>query len=139
MITALMLCAVVSVQDGDTITVQCEAGIVKVRIAEIDAPEGSQPFGDESRRRVVDLCLGTVAQVEARGKDRYGRTIAAVQCRAQDVGHVMVRDGLAWAYRKYMTDETLLTDEAAAKKSHVGLWQSESPIAPWDWRRMKRD
>lgn len=139
MIGALMLCAVVAVQDGDTITVQCDVGVVKVRIAEIDAPEGSQPFGDESRKRMVDLCLGTVAQVEDRGKDRYGRTIAAVQCRSQDVGHVMVRDGMAWAYRKYMKDATFLDDEEAARKAHAGLWKAPSPIAPWDWRRMKRD
>lgn len=38
-----------SVYDGDTITVQTDAGVKKVRLGGIDAPKLKQPFGNESR------------------------------------------------------------------------------------------
>jgi endonuclease YncB( thermonuclease family) len=36
---ALMLCTVVGISDGDTLTARCDAQTIKVRLAEIDAPE----------------------------------------------------------------------------------------------------
>lgn len=46
-------CLVVKIADGDTLTARCgQAGAyeqVKVRLAEIDAPEKKQAFGKRSR------------------------------------------------------------------------------------------
>lgn len=66
---------VVSVHDGDTLTVLVDSRQIKVRLAEIDAPELGQPFGKRSREDLADLCADKPAQVDDRGKDRYGRTI----------------------------------------------------------------
>lgn len=40
---------VVSVHDGDTLTVLVGKQQIKVRLAEIDAPELGQPYGQRSR------------------------------------------------------------------------------------------
>ncbi len=48
---------VVKVSDGDTIWVQVLVGEkpVKVRLAGIDAPEGRQSFGEQSRRGLAEI------------------------------------------------------------------------------------
>ena len=68
---------VVSVQDGDTLTVLVSQKQIKVRLTEIDAPERKQPFGTRSRQSLADLCAGKDARVAEQGKDRYGRTLGA--------------------------------------------------------------
>ena len=58
----------------------------------------------------------------------------------QDLNLVMVRDGLAWWYRKYAeeqspADRVLYEEaEARAKAARVGLWGDPDPMPPWDWR-----
>lgn len=50
-VAALLLCAVVGVTDGDTLTARCDgAGTLKVRLAEIDASEHWQAFGERSKQ-----------------------------------------------------------------------------------------
>ena len=52
---------VVSVHDGDTLTVLIERKQVKVRLTDIDAPELGQPFGRNSKQSLSDLCFGKIA------------------------------------------------------------------------------
>lgn len=41
-------------------------------------------------------------------------------------------------YRQYMTDKSLLYDEAKAREEGLGLWSMNAPVPPWDWRRVDR-
>ena len=41
---ALLICLIVGVTDGDTLTARCDQQTVKIRLAEIDAPEKAQPL-----------------------------------------------------------------------------------------------
>lgn len=63
---------VVSVADGDTLTILVNRQQVKVRLADIDAPESKQPFGTRSRQSLATLCFNKEARLETQGKDRYG-------------------------------------------------------------------
>lgn len=125
---------VVGVTDGDTLTVLRELESIKVRLAEVDAPERGQPFGARARQSLSDLCFRRVAVVSVRGVDRYGRTIGAVSCDGIDAGAEQVRRGFAWVYTRYATDPALppLQDEARGAKR--GLWADDGPVAPWAWR-----
>ena len=49
---------VVSVSDGDTITVLVDRQQIKVRLAEIDAPEKRQPFGSRAKQAMSELVFG---------------------------------------------------------------------------------
>lgn len=130
---------VVSVHDGDTLTVLIERRQVRVRLSDIDAPELRQPFGTRSRQSLADLCFAKPAELDVRGKDRYGRTIARVTCAGADANAEQVRRGYAWIYTRYARPGSPLYPlQAEARSARRGLWTDPAPVAPWDWRRNGR-
>lgn len=138
MISAL-LCLVVAVTDGDTIKVRCgEPGKydqITIRISAIDAPEKRQAFGQRAKQSLSDLCFKVDAKVTPKTKDRYGRTVADVECRGEDVGQHQVRSGMAWVYERYAAGyESLYPLQDSAKASRMGLWSDANPEPPWEWR-----
>ena len=131
-----VLARVVSVHDGDTLTVLIERRQVKVRLTDIDAPELRQPFGSRSRQSLAELCFGKFASLDVRGHDRYKRTIAQVTCEGHDANAEQVRRGFAWTYTRYApVDSPLYAMQNEARSAHRGLWSDPAPVPPWDWRR----
>ena len=127
---------VVSVHDGDTLTVLVERRQVKVRLMDIDAPELRQPFGTRSRQSLAELCFGKEASLDVRGTDRYQRTLATVTCAGTDANAEQVRRGYAWTYTRYArANSPLSAIESEARRAHRGLWADPAAVAPWDWRR----
>jgi micrococcal nuclease len=48
----------------------------------------------------------------------------------------MVRNGLAWWYRKYApSDQALARLEAEARQAKRGLWSQADAKPPWEWRK----
>lgn len=127
---------VVSVADGDTITVLVDREQIKVRLIEIDAPEKAQAFGNKSKQALANLVFGKEVEVEERGKDRYKRTLGRVLVNGLDANAEMVRLGYAWVYRKYSQNPELLRLEAGARESKRGLWVDSNPMPPWEWRQL---
>lgn len=132
---------VVGISDGDTLTLLADRQQVKIRLAEIDAPEKAQPFGQHSKESLSELCFGKSATVDVQGVDRYGRTIGRVLCFGAspadgvDANAEQVRRGLAWVYIGYARDRAIFDIEAAARAQRRGLWSDVSPVPPWKWRR----
>jgi endonuclease YncB( thermonuclease family) len=126
---------VVQVPDGDSLTIVIDGEMVRVRLAEIDAPEGQQPFSVRSRQSLFDMCFWTEAELAFVTKDQYGRRLARVRCNGIDVNSEQVKRGLAWVYED--TKDTRLQElQAEARAAGSGLWGSDSPIspvAPWEW------
>lgn len=130
---------VVAVADGDTLTLLVDRQQVRVRLADIDAPERRQAFGTRSRQSLHDLCHGKAAQVQDNGQDRYGRTIGQVTCGGIDANAEQVRRGMAWVYDRYARpDSPLYALQDQARSTRAGLWVDAQPVPPWDWRRAKR-
>lgn len=129
---------VVGIADGDTLTVLQHRETTKVRLAEIDAPEKAQPFGQRSRQSLAELCFQQPVRVENKGRDRYGRTIGRVWCAGVDANAEQVRRGMAWVYDRYATDQALYTLQAEARAAHRGLWADAHPAPPWEWRHAAR-
>lgn len=129
----------VSVHDGDTLTVLIEQRQLRVRLTEIDAPELSQPFGRRSKRSLSELCFGKTAELDIRSHDRYGRTLAQVTCAGKDANAEQVRRGYAWTYTRYARrDSPLYGLQLEARAARRGLWDDPAPIPPWAWRRNGR-
>jgi endonuclease YncB( thermonuclease family) len=131
---------VVSVHDGDTITIQAEnATRVRVRLYGIDAPELRQEHGHDAQLAMSSMVAGRQVEARPMARDRYGRTVALVRAgNATSVNEEMVRQGWAWVYLRYCREPfcPAWTDiEAVARDTRAGLWSSPFPLAPWSWRR----
>jgi len=130
---------VISVQDGDTLTMMIAGHKRKVRLTEIDTPERSQPWGDQARQALIGKVLGQTVSIQTASQDRYGRSLGRVYLGQRDINRELVTEGHAWAYRKYLTDPTFISAEHQAQTQHLGLWSLNGAIAPWDWRRGQRE
>jgi endonuclease YncB( thermonuclease family) len=130
---------VIKIADGDTLTLLTPSNQqVKIRLAGVDTPERKQPFGNKAKQALSNLAFQKQALVEIAAKDRYGRTIGVVFVDGLNVNAELVKQGMAWVYRKYTDDERLYVLESEAKQAKRGLWLDKNPIPPWEWRRGKR-
>ena len=131
---------VLSIGDGDTIRVRQGGRAITVRLACIDAPETAQsPCGQHARRYLQQrLSIGREVTLEVKTTDRYGRTVAEVISDI-NINLVMVEDGQAFAYRRYLSGcnaKEYLDAEYRASRHRYGVWQVEGGITrPWDFRR----
>jgi micrococcal nuclease len=126
---------VVGVTDGDTITVLNDNRAETVRLVGVDAPEKRQPYGDRARRFTADLAFDRMVTVLTTGRDRNGRLLGEVVLPdGRSLNQELVRAGYAWWFRKYSRDVTLARLEEEARQSRRGLWATEMPQAPWDYR-----
>lgn len=137
-IGTLFVALVISISDGDTLTVLHDQQQVKIRLAEIDAPEKAQAFGARAKQSLSDLCFGKQAEVVPQSSDRYGRTVARVRCDGIDANAEQVRRGMAWVFDRYVTDRILYALQDEARTARRGLWSDPAPVPPWEWRHMKR-
>ena len=138
-----LLCLVVAISDGDTLTARCGTPgayhQVKVRIAAIDAPESRQAFGQKSRQHLAQLCFRQRATLQPVDEDSYGRMVAQVRCGGTDVATAQVRAGMAWVYTPYASSSPHLAPlQRSAQAQHAGLWSQKRPLAPWDYRHRHR-
>jgi endonuclease YncB( thermonuclease family) len=131
---------VLSIGDGDTIRVRQGGRAITVRLACIDAPETTQsPYGVAARRYLQQrLRIGQEVTLQPKTIDRYGRTVAEVIGEI-NINLVMVEDGQAFAYRRYLDAcdaREYLDAEFRASRHRYGVWQVEGGITrPWDFRR----
>ncbi|WP_269514037.1 thermonuclease family protein [Brevundimonas subvibrioides] len=133
---------VVGITDGDTLTVvDAQNQQHTIRLAEIDAPERRQPWGDRSRQTLSTLAFGKTISVRQTDNDRYGRVVARLFVDGSDINRTMVEQGASWAYRRYLTDRTLIAAETRARAQRVGLWSlsDAETVAPWEWRQGVRE
>ena len=139
---ALLLCLVVAISDGDALKARCgEPGAyeqVTIRLAEIDAPEKRQAFGRRSKEALSALCFGLQAAIRPVTRDRYGRTVARVECSGQDASSEQVRRGMAWRFVRYSKDASMQSLEDAARSARAGLWADSAPLPPWEWRAAQK-
>ena len=131
---------VVGVKDGDTFVLLIENNEQVVRLEHIDCPEKKQPFGTKAKQVASDLCFGKFVKLNHKNKyDRNKRLIAEVILKnGVNVNEELVKKGLAWHFKKYSDNVDYAKLEIKARKRRVGVWSEPSPIAPWEWRKMKK-
>lgn len=133
---------VVAITDGDTLKILGPNNeLVKIRLAEIDAPEKKQPYGMKAKQMLSNLCFNQAVIADIQTTDRYGRSVARVYKGDMDINAEMVKQGGAWVYRQYSHDPAFLKYEKQAKAERRGLWalQDDQRIPPWEWRKNARD
>lgn len=140
----LQRAVVIRVHDGDTVSVSRSGGeLSRVRLAGIDAPELSQPYGKHARIYLESLIGGKNVDLNCIKKDRYRRSVCQIFRHDEDLSLVMVRAGAAWWYRKYSFEQSVHdrvqfeNAEAAARAAGSGLWAVSDSVAPWIWRSQR--
>ena len=128
---------VVSVADGDTITVLYGKKEYKIRFLHIDCPESSQAFGTKAKQVLSNKVFGKTVTVRWTEKDRYERILGDVYIGKRRINAEMVQEGMAWHYKFFSKDATIAAAQTKAKAGKVGLWSQPDPVAPWEFRRKK--
>ena len=122
------------ITDGDTIVLMDRT---RVRLHGIDAPERDQPHGPMATATLEYMVEKSVYIVEV-DTDRYGRVVGQLYHSKEgyDINASMVCAGFAWWYERYAPDSKALKDcQEEAESAPTGLWEDESPLPPWEWRR----
>lgn len=135
--SAEMIGKVVSVADGDTITIieNLDNGRFKIRLYGIDAPEKKQDFGQKAKQYLSSLIFNKEVKIKFTEIDRYGRIIGKVYLNDIEINIEMLKAGMAWHYSRYDQTSAYITAEKQARKNGIGLWSMKNPIPPWNFRR----
>ena len=126
---------VIAVMDGDTLLVMRGKQPVKVRLAEMDAPEKAQPYGTASQKSLAEMVMGKQIRVESRAVDDYGRLVATVYANELNVNHEQVRRGMAWEYSHFHSNREVMALQYEAQQAKRGLWAEEGAVEPSQWRK----
>jgi micrococcal nuclease len=103
---------------------------LKFRLVGCDSPETGQPYYQKSIDFLF-LLMQTTDNVAAipTGADKYGRLLLRIFRNHVDIAKIMVEKGMAWNTGNFHTEEL------EAKNAKRGLWKSNNPIPPWEWRK----
>jgi micrococcal nuclease len=136
---------VISVADGDTVTVMLSSKQEKVRLIGIDAPElGQIPWGAESKKYLEILISSSGSKVrleyDVDKRDKHGRILAYIWTTDGTLVNLsMVKNGQAVLYTfppnvKYVND--LKAAQAEARNKRLGIWSGEGlKEMPGDYKR----
>lgn len=136
--------SILSIGDGDTISVTEKNQRIKVRLACIDAPETSQtPYGIEARKQLQNLLpIGSQVTLKIKATDRYGRSVAEVLKGSTNINQSLVGSGNAFVYWQYISGcdrQTYSRLENNARLRKFGVWAVPDEIQrPWDYRRSRK-
>ena len=124
---------VTRIVDGDTLYTKDGT---KIRLHGIDTPERDQPYGKQATGALDGLIKAKVL-VEEKDTDRYGRLVGVFYtAEGLNVNLEMVCSGNAWWYERYARNNRAMANcQDEAKEARLGLWEDDSPVAPWVWRR----
>jgi endonuclease YncB( thermonuclease family) len=136
----LLTGTVVAIHDGDTLSIESDGRRVRIRLAQIDAPEQGQPWGRRAKQALAALADRRPARVRVLDRDAYGRAVGDVFVADRFVNEALVRDGNAWSYPRYVRDPAISAAEAEARREKRGLWRlpPAERQPPWQWRRLKK-
>ena len=135
---------VLSIGDGDTLTVIEGNRRIKVRLACIDAPETSQsPYGTTARQALKSLLpVGTDITLRVKATDHFGRTVAEVIRSGSNINQSLVERGNAFVYWQYIGGcdrQTYSQHETSARLKGIGVWSVPGGIErPWDYRQSRQ-
>lgn len=129
---------VISVDEGDRLTLLYKGRKVRLSLYGLDAPELRQTHGQEARDFLKSFIKGEVVDVQPIGQMRKSRHTGIVVLGEDNINELMVLNGQAWVDPKTCTEAicaTWLKMEEAAKATHKGLWSNPESIPPWDFRK----
>jgi len=141
------LAKVIAVLDGDTVLLMRTDAVsepplfYKLRLADIDAPEKDQDYGEQAKQALAQLVLHQQVHVTTVATDSYGRDIGWITLKRDTgiekaINTELVRRGWAWALSRSRSPN-LRDAQQEAQREGRGLWATADAIPPWIWRKQK--
>ncbi|MGC2164531.1 MAG: thermonuclease family protein [Gallionella sp.] len=128
---------IIAVLDGDTVMlVRNDMPPIKIRLAEIDAPEMAQPGGVDAKRALSEMLLHKSVAVDSHAVDQYGRLVAHLNVDGKQVNELMVSSGMAWEYSHFHRNTHYVALQIKAQAARRGIWRQTAPLPPWQWRKL---
>ncbi len=120
--SSLQFNRVTRIIDGDTIQLD---NFQRIRFLGINTPEKNQPFYQEAKDALTHIVTNKTIQIESHGQDRYGRTLAYVILKKQNINAQLLQQGLAtlFYYDHDIHYEELKQSEEFARNNNLGLWK----------------
>jgi micrococcal nuclease len=116
---------VTEVIDGDTIIL---ATGEHIRLLGIDTPEKGECYYKEAKEFLSQLLTNKLIKLEKdkTNKDSYGRLLRYIYLDGTDINILLVRQGYAEAFNKYISTTSKYYEikqaERKAKKENLGRW-----------------
>lgn len=131
---------IVKVKDGDTVVLlDAENKMITIRLSGVDCPEKNQDYGTTAKKFTSDAIFGKQVKFERISTDLYGRQIGWVYYDTdKNLSEELLKNGLAWHYRKYDKSKILEVLEQVARKDRINIWSKENPIFPEEFRKLKK-
>lgn len=130
---------VVSVAEGDKLTIVHGGRNQVIRLRDIDCPELKQPYGKQARNVTTAFVAGREVVVRGLHRNRQGLVTAEVFLQdGRNVGHELVKEGLAWVRPGGMGGQSLAEVEQISRAEGKGLWSEPHPVPPWQWKFKKK-
>ena len=115
---------VTEVRSGDTLVVRSGERDIVVRLADIDAPQGSDYFAPGSRALLSGIVQNETVSIKVTGKNAAGEVFGRVTYKNLDVNLEMVKRGACFVCWDFAVDTYFLPWETAARRQRIGLWNS---------------
>lgn len=134
---------VVSVSEGDLLTVSAGGSVQKIRLYGIACPLFGQPFHEKALFMTKFLSLQREVDITPVFKDNDGieNSLVRIQGTTGYLNNRLVGYGLAWVKpcdRKSRLCREWKKQEGFAQMNFIGLWAQPPAIAPWEWKKAKR-
>jgi micrococcal nuclease len=130
---------VVTVHEGDRLTIRHKGHDETIYLKDIDCPDLKQPYGKEAKHATAAYVGNRDVVVRGLTRDKKGRVSAEVVLHdGRNVGRELLKEGLAWWHQPSSSNASLEVVEQLAKASGKGLWADSNPVPPWKWKAPKQ-
>jgi endonuclease YncB( thermonuclease family) len=130
---------VITVHEGDRLTIHHDGRKETIYLKDIDCPDLKQPYGKQAKLVTAAFIGNRDVVVRGLKRDKQGRVSAEVLLDdGRNVGHELLKEGLAWWRRSASSDASLEVVEELARASGKGLWADSDPVPPWEWKAPKK-
>ena len=133
----LVLAENLRVIDGDTIVIDGEkirfSGIDTLELKQICIKDNKKVFCGKLVKEILIERIGSkIPSCKREGLDFYKRTLAECFVGGESLSSYLVKNGYAFAYRKY--SRKFIKEEEFAKENRLGIWSMKFEF-PWDFRK----
>lgn len=91
-----------------------------------------------SKQYLGNLIFNQKVTIEVKSRDKYRRVVGMVIVGDKNINEIMLAEGYAWHFIRYDKNKAWASLQDQARRAKKGLWRDANPVAPWDYRKLKK-